>query len=92
MPALAQAEAAEPRPVLRRKPDPAGATPPVVPPAAPPAANPKGSPPLLTPPGGGKPVVRYKALRIDMIRRGDEHDLREREITLLDPAYEWVYR
>lgn len=46
----------------------------------------------IAPPGGGKPVVRYKALRIDMIRRGDEHDLREREITLLDPAYEWVYR
>jgi general secretion pathway protein D len=61
--ALAQPAFAQPStrgaPVLKtpgRKPDPAGATPPVVPPAAPPAANPKGSPPLLTPPGGGKPA------------------------------------
>ena len=40
----------------------------------------------------GKPVVRYKTLQIDMIRRGDEHDLHEREITLLDPPYDWTYR
>ncbi|MEO7331568.1 MAG: type II secretion system secretin GspD [Minicystis sp.] len=60
--AIAQPASAQPStrgaPVLKtpgRKPDPGGVTPPVIPPIAPPAANPKGSPPLLTPPGGGKP-------------------------------------
>ena len=43
-------------------------------------------------PDGGKPVVRYKTLQIDLLRRGDEHDLNEREITLLDPPYDWTYR
>jgi hypothetical protein len=46
---------------------------------------------VLQPPDGGKPVVRYKTLRIDLIRRGDEHNLNEREIQLNDPSYEWVY-
>jgi len=41
---------------------------------------------------GGKPVVRYKALQIDYIRRGDEHDLKERDITLAEPPYDWTYR
>jgi hypothetical protein len=45
----------------------------------------------IAPPSGGKPEVRYKTLRIDFIRRGDERDLNEKEIQLLDPPYEWVY-
>jgi hypothetical protein len=40
---------------------------------------------------GGKRTVKYKTLRIDFIRRGDEHDLNEKEIFLNDPPYEWVY-
>lgn len=39
----------------------------------------------------GKTVVKYKTLRIDLIRRGDERNLDEKEIELADPAYEWVY-
>jgi hypothetical protein len=46
---------------------------------------------LVTPPDGGKPVARYKTLRIDFIRRGDERDLNEKEIQLNDPPYEWIY-
>ncbi|MGE5756547.1 MAG: hypothetical protein ACM35G_12695 [Planctomycetaceae bacterium] len=46
---------------------------------------------LVSAPGGGKPQVRYKALRIDFIRRGDERDLSEKEIQLSDPPYEWIY-
>ena len=47
---------------------------------------------LLVPsPDGDKPVVRYKTLRIDFIRRGDERNLSEKEIQLLDPPYEWIY-
>jgi hypothetical protein len=42
-------------------------------------------------PSGGKPTVKYKTLRIDFIRRGDERNLHEKEIQLSDPAYEWVY-
>jgi hypothetical protein len=42
-------------------------------------------------PGNGKPVARYKTLRIDFIRRGDELHLSEKEIELSDPPYEWVY-
>jgi hypothetical protein len=40
---------------------------------------------------GGKPVAKYKTLKIDFIRRGDEHNLNEKEIELRDPPYEWVY-
>jgi hypothetical protein len=40
---------------------------------------------------GGKPVARYKTLRIDFIRRGDEFNLNEHEIELNNPIYEWVY-
>ncbi len=39
----------------------------------------------------GKPVMKYKTLKIDFIRRGDQFELKEREIQLLDPPYEWVY-
>ena len=41
--------------------------------------------------GGGKPSTRFKTLRVDFLRRGDQFDLKEREIQLLDPAYEWIY-
>ncbi|MFO0954270.1 MAG: hypothetical protein U0835_24550 [Isosphaeraceae bacterium] len=44
-----------------------------------------------TPTAGGKPVIKYKTLRIDLIRRGDEHNLNEKEIELNEPAYEWIY-
>lgn len=40
---------------------------------------------------GGKPNVRYKTLRIDLIRRGDDRNLNEKEIELADPAFEWIY-
>jgi len=43
------------------------------------------------PESGGKPVARYKTLKIDFIRRGDEHNLSEKEIQLADPPYSWVY-
>lgn len=39
----------------------------------------------------GPKAVKYKTLRIDFIRRGDEHHLNEKEIYLNDPPYEWVY-
>jgi hypothetical protein len=45
----------------------------------------------VQPPDGGKPIVRYKTLRIDFIRRGDARNLHEKEIQLNDPPYEWVY-
>jgi hypothetical protein len=46
---------------------------------------------VVTPPGGGEPQTRYKTLRIDFFRPGDEFDLNEREIRLGDPPYEWIY-
>ena len=45
----------------------------------------------ITPSDGGKPTVKYKTLRIDLIRRGDDRNLNEKEIELSDPAYEWIY-
>ena len=42
-------------------------------------------------PKGGKPIVKYKTLRIDFIRRGDERNISEKEIELNEPPYEWVY-
>ena len=42
-------------------------------------------------PAGGKPIVKYKTLRIDFIRRGDERNISEKEIEFNDPAYESVY-
>ena len=38
-----------------------------------------------------KAPVKYKSLRIDFIRRGDQFNLHEKEIQILDPPYEWVY-
>ncbi len=43
------------------------------------------------PASGGKPTVKYKTLRIDFIRRGDELHVSEKEIYLNDPPFEWVY-
>ena len=43
-------------------------------------------------PEGGKPVIRHKALQINFIRRGDQFEQREREITVGEPAYDWTYR
>jgi hypothetical protein len=43
-------------------------------------------------PDGGKPIIRHKALQIDFIRRGDEHDQKEREILPGEPPYDWTYR
>jgi hypothetical protein len=45
----------------------------------------------VPPESGGKPVAKYKTLKIDFIRRGDEHNLSEKEIQLADPPYSWVY-
>ena len=42
-------------------------------------------------PDGGKPSVKYKTLRIDLIRRGDARNLNEKEIQLKEPPYEWIY-
>jgi hypothetical protein len=39
----------------------------------------------------GKPVVKYKTLRLDFIRRGDERNLNEKEIEPAEPPYEWIY-
>jgi len=41
---------------------------------------------------GAKPVIRYKALQVDFQRRGDEHALTEREISLAEPPFDWTYR
>jgi hypothetical protein len=42
-------------------------------------------------PDGSKSVTRYKTLRIDFLRRGDERNIHEKEIQLNEPPYEWVY-
>lgn len=39
----------------------------------------------------GKQITKYKTLRIDLIRRGDDRNLNEKEITLAEPPYEWIY-
>jgi hypothetical protein len=46
----------------------------------------------ITPPSGGNTVTQHKTLRIDFIRRGDAHDIREKEIELMEPPYDWTYR
>lgn len=40
---------------------------------------------------GDKPITKYKTLKINFIRRGDERNLNEQEIEFADPKYEWVY-
>ncbi|MDG3005243.1 hypothetical protein [Paludisphaera mucosa] len=45
----------------------------------------------VAPPDGGKPIVKYKTLRLDFIRRGDDRNISEKEIEPNEPPYEWVY-
>ncbi|HEU5115177.1 MAG TPA: hypothetical protein VFT74_00730, partial [Isosphaeraceae bacterium] len=45
----------------------------------------------VSPPDGGDPFTRYKALRIDFDRPGDERNPSSREIFLREPPFEWVY-
>ncbi|MBX6315475.1 MAG: hypothetical protein IRY99_21570 [Isosphaeraceae bacterium] len=40
----------------------------------------------------GQQVIRYKTLQVNFSRPGDERNLNEKEIRLLDPPYEWIYR
>ncbi len=42
-------------------------------------------------PEGGEPFTRYKALRLDFNRPGDERNPSSREIRLGEPPFEWVY-
>nr|WP_240907383.1 hypothetical protein [Paludisphaera rhizosphaerae] len=37
------------------------------------------------------PKAKYKTLKLDFIRRGDDRNLSEKEIELANPPYEWVY-
>jgi len=46
---------------------------------------------VVTPPDGSKPYTRYKAVRLDFTRPGDERQPNEREIRVVDPPFEWVY-
>lgn len=46
---------------------------------------------VVTPPGSDQEQTLHKTLRIDFIRLGDEFNLKEREIRLAEPAYEWIY-
>ena len=46
---------------------------------------------VVTPPEGAKPVTKYKTLRIDFSRFGDNREVNEKEIRLLDPPFEWIY-
>jgi hypothetical protein len=45
----------------------------------------------ITPPEGGEPFTRFKAIRIDFARPGDEFSPHTGEIEIKDPPYEWVY-
>ena len=45
----------------------------------------------ITPTEGAKPIVKYKTLKLDFIRRGDDRNLSEKEIEPGDPPYDWVY-
>jgi hypothetical protein len=45
----------------------------------------------ITDDSGKPPVVKYKTLCIDLIRRGDHIHINEKEIQLLDPPYRWEY-
>jgi hypothetical protein len=45
----------------------------------------------VTPPDGGEPFTRFKALRLDFNRPGDERNPQSREIRLGEPPWEWVY-
>ena len=41
-------------------------------------------------PSGGKTSVKDKTLKIDLIRRADQHNINLREIELADPPHEWI--
>jgi hypothetical protein len=45
----------------------------------------------VTPPEGGKAFTRYKALRLDFDRPGDERAAHSGEIRPADPPFEWTY-
>lgn len=45
----------------------------------------------VAPAAGGEPVTRYKALKIDFSRHGDERNPHSGEIKLKEPPYEWIY-
>ncbi len=45
----------------------------------------------VAPPEGGQPFTRYKALRLDFRRPGDERNPHPSEIQLGDPPYKWTY-
>ncbi len=45
----------------------------------------------VAPATGGEPVTRFKALKIDFSRHGDDRNPHSAEIKLREPAYEWVY-
>jgi hypothetical protein len=40
---------------------------------------------------GSQPVIKYKTVRIDFVRRGDKHNVNEKQVELLDPPFEWIY-
>ena len=46
---------------------------------------------LVEPAEGGEPLTRYKALRLDFTRYGDERNPHNKEIRLGEPPYEWTY-
>ena len=46
---------------------------------------------VVTPPGQTEPQIRYKTLRLDFNRLGDEYNLNEQEIRPAEPPYEWIY-
>lgn len=45
----------------------------------------------VNPPDGAKPFTRFKALRLDFVRPGDDRRPNEREIRIGDPPSEWTY-
>jgi hypothetical protein len=45
----------------------------------------------VTTPQGDSSQVRYKTVRLDFDRPGDERQLNSREFRLLDPPFEWTY-
>ena len=47
--------------------------------------------PNATDPKGTREIVKYKTLRIDFTKLGDEFLINEKEIQLQDPPYEWIY-
>jgi len=46
---------------------------------------------VVTPPDGAKPYTRFKAVRIDLIRPGDEFHPHQKEFRPSDPPFKWTY-